>query len=441
MLEFDKESKLHSKESQSLWNSAKQSKVLSKDELSREYRKFNDQVKIRNELAYNLASFGGREKIYDRSGSEIEVNIYNHTSKSEWSSILRHSNMYIKCKLQDGKNLNINTIKNSRQQVDMKQKWQDQHIMIKEAVKDRSEEIAISLLGSPNKKLSTKSDLRFGDNGNLLVNISGFKSGTWYDFTNSFGGDMFDLVRNQSGCNFKEAANYLRQQVGMGYENLYSGSSYNNSSNSKYKTNEFESINNSISDAKYHKQQNDKERALAEEKKQEKVTKLYARSVAIEESSVASKYLKDHRFIDCKVESDIRQANIYINGQNYYLPALVAFSRDKAGEITGYQQILLDRKTSNKANIPVPKRSFGRIAGSFVEISKAGEKSEASGITIIAEGVETALSIKEAGIDAKILCSLGVNNIGNYIPDKGEKIIIAGDNDGKDAASDNPNYV
>ena len=49
---------------------------------------------------------------------------------------------------------------------------------------------------------------------------------------------------------------------------------------------------------------------------------------------------------------------------------------------------------------------------------------------VIAGSLETALSIKESGIGANILCSLGVYNIKNYDPDKANKIIIAHDNDG-----------
>jgi formiminotetrahydrofolate cyclodeaminase len=56
-------------------------------------------------------------------------------------------------------------------------------------------------------------------------------------------------------------------------------------------------------------------------------------------------------------------------------------------------------------------------------------------ITVIAEGLETALSIQYAGIDAKIICSLGIHNIKNYVPQEGEQIIIAADNDGKDATT------
>ncbi len=45
--------------------------------------------------------------------------------------------------------------------------------------------------------------------------------------------------------------------------------------------------------------------------------------------------------------------------------------------------------------------------------------------------------MQEAGIKGKIICSLGINNIKNYQPTTGEKIIIAADNDGQSAISVN----
>jgi hypothetical protein len=114
------------------------------------------------------------------------------------------------------------------------------------------------------------------------------------------------------------------------------------------------------------------------------------------------------------------------------LPALIAFARNKDGIITGCQRLVLDPKTANKALVDMPKKSLGSIAGSFVNINRSRANPN---VTIIAEGIETALSLKQAGCDANIVCSLGISNIKNYAPSKNERIIIAADNDGPDALS------
>jgi len=70
--------------------------------------------------------------------------------------------------------------------------------------------------GEPNRKLSNSRELRYGDNGKLTVKIRGERSGSWYDFSREKGVDMFSLARDVRGGSFKDAAEYLRQSVGMG---------------------------------------------------------------------------------------------------------------------------------------------------------------------------------------------------------------------------------
>ncbi|MDP5020372.1 MAG: hypothetical protein NWP91_01385, partial [Rickettsiaceae bacterium] len=78
-----------------------------------------------------------------------------------------------------------------------------------------AERIATDLLGNPNKKLSNARELRFGDSGKIAVHISGEKAGTWYNFHEGKGGDIFALVQDTKGCDFKGAADYLRQTLGI----------------------------------------------------------------------------------------------------------------------------------------------------------------------------------------------------------------------------------
>ncbi len=137
-------------------------------------------------------------------------------------------------------------------------------------------------------------------------------------------------------------------------------------------------------------------------------------------AQAASVYLANHRGITCGLSDDIKATTVVHIGQR--CPALVCFARDGNNNITGHQGIILNAFTAEKET----KRSYGQIKGAFVS---AGE-SLSSNKTIIAEGLETALSIKEAGLDANIKCSLGISNIKNYQPKENEHIILALDNDG-----------
>ena len=252
--------------------------------------------------------------------------------------------------------------------------------------------------------------------------ISGEKRGNWYDFEKGVGGDLFDLVRDVKACDFKEAADYLCEIVGI-----------NNNRDSNIVN--FHNVNDRYVD--HHKEKlKEKTEEVASAKKTET---LYAKSKAILYTSTAARYLVKTRKLDFaafqeKIGDDIRTTTIYEPSIQKTLPAIVAFARNKDGEITGGQQLLLSSNPLGKANVDTPRKSFGKITGSFVEISSPNHiLKDHNTITIIAEGLETALSIQYAGIDTKIICSLGIHNIKNYVPQEGEQIIIAADNDGKDA--------
>jgi hypothetical protein len=60
-------------------------------------------------------------------------------------------------------------------------------------------EIAQRILGAPNKKLSTRSQLRFGKNGSIAVDIQGPKAGTWFDHEIRKGGGWRELLQIKGG--------------------------------------------------------------------------------------------------------------------------------------------------------------------------------------------------------------------------------------------------
>ncbi|HJD59025.1 MAG TPA: toprim domain-containing protein, partial [Rickettsia endosymbiont of Ceroptres masudai] len=277
------------------------------------------------------------------------------------------------------------------------------------------------------------------------MKINGNKAGIWHDFSTGEGGDLFTLVQREKNYDFVEAKKYLQDMV---------GSSTNKSKDI--------AVNSAANKNQPIKTQTEQESEIVKIKK---AAILYEKSDALKYAMpdhVAKRYLSEHRGIKevltrYQLSDALRTNLMWDSNSKQYYPALIAFARNKDGNITGGQSIYLHKETNNKADIDVNKRSFGKIKGSFVEISNNHEeqnnissskvlsgKNTASGkggnnstnnITIIAEGLETALSIAEAGIKGKILCSLGVSNIRNYEHIKGERIIIAADNDGKEAVS------
>lgn len=341
---------------------------------------------------------------------------------------------------------NADRIRAIRQYAAQKEEWGREYEQLKSEIRFKAEYIARDLLGYPNKKLSNRRELRYKDHGRLVVRISGEKAGTWYDFARGEGGDMFDLVADVRKMSFKDSADYLKSSVG-----IYSA--MRPSLQVVYEHANNDSLQDQI-------KERDAKIAYA--------NKLYGKAKYIGDKSIANGYLKDHRGIIVQLSPDIRTSGVYDQESKEYLPAVLAFARDKHGNITGGQHIMLDKDTHAKADISIAKKSFGSISGSFVQLGECSlnsklekvknisaleerdatkDQSELS-ITIIAEGLETGLSVKQAlseqsekgdirydNKSIKTLCSLGIGNIKNYDASKGEKIIIAADNDGSSAIS------
>jgi putative DNA primase/helicase len=81
------------------------------------------------------------------------------------------------------------------------------------ALATRAAEVAMALLGEPNRLLSSRRELRFRRKGSLAVVIDGAKSGQWYDHENGLGGDLINLIERVHGVTFREAVAYAEQFI------------------------------------------------------------------------------------------------------------------------------------------------------------------------------------------------------------------------------------
>jgi len=79
----------------------------------------------------------------------------------------------------------------------------------------RIEEIARLLLGKPNKNKSSKTQLRFGSNGSIAVDIAGPKAGQWYDHENEEGGGAAELIRVETGIAADEVSAWVQKNLGL----------------------------------------------------------------------------------------------------------------------------------------------------------------------------------------------------------------------------------
>ena len=73
-----------------------------------------------------------------------------------------------------------------------------------------AEEVARALLGEPNRRLSRRDELRYGNKGSLSVRLD---TGQWFDHENNEGGGVLDLVMRELGGGKAAALDWL---VGRG---------------------------------------------------------------------------------------------------------------------------------------------------------------------------------------------------------------------------------
>ena len=262
------------------------------------------------------------------------------------------------------------------------------------------ESLCQSLLGQASHS-STKRQLRFGDSGSLAVSLSGKTLGQWKDFSRDEGGDIFKLVQRERGGDFKEALTWVAEALRVGPQ---LGGEYKQASSSE--SSELEDL----------------------ERRQRKVQKLLEASRPLP-GTLAERYLREHRNIQGKLPSNVRFiSSLWHSGEKRNFPALVSLARDSYGTVTAVQAVYLDEQTGNKADVDLKKQSFGLVKSSYVWLQK-GE-----GPVFVAEGVETALSIKEAGMKGDIYAALGISNFKNVstsLQDKTRPLIICADQDGE----------
>jgi conjugative transfer relaxase protein TraI len=303
---------------------------------------------------------------------------------------------------------------------------------IKQLLSNSAESFVERLLGSPNEKLSSTSQWRYGNKGSFVISMSGDKKGLWHNFETGESGNLLTLIQKETGLSFRETLQYVS---GMFGEGLYVDISKHQQ---QHKTNKA-LINSSLKTIG----KNSREIKISEY-----VQKLVAESQPIA-GTVVEKYLRETRGINIRsinsVDSfDIRyHPKVYVgkNEEQKYLSAMLACGRDKDGNIQCVQATYLDSKTADKANVAVKKRTYASPSGASVLLQRQdpGLKNNIiNKMTFIAEGVETGLSIKDAVKNGSVVVALGKSNFASIEPQSvGQKIVFCLDNDGIKSFLDN----
>jgi Ti-type conjugative transfer relaxase TraA len=283
--------------------------------------------------------------------------------------------------------------------------------VIEEALKQNmsafADDIFSSIGAHYNHSASSATERRYGKKGHIAVNL---KTGAWIDHKNSeMSGGLLHMLTKLKGLSFKEAIDYGASWAGLSQDCIPQAR---------------------ISVPTVPQESEKKALEHNEQKRIEKAESLWNRGKHIQ-GTLAERYLREHRKIEGDLSHDLKylpQFRDRHSGNSY--PCLMAAARSAEGSITAVQLTFLNPQTASKADIVTPKKSYGVLKGSAVTL----QEDKDSYLLFVAEGVETALSLKSAGLKGTIKASLGLSNIKRLVPESPHtRVVICADHDALDS--------
>lgn len=271
---------------------------------------------------------------------------------------------------------------------------------------ERMEDLALYLLGAPNKKLSTRDELRFGNKGSTSVNIGGAEPGVWYDHEAATGGGALELIQHVHRCDLKEACAWADDWLGLMPLPAPTAAKTR-------KAKAEPALEEAELPAPPPAEPPSEPTQFAA-----KVANIIVQSGPAQ-GTPAEVYLRS-RGITLPLPQSIR----YREGAMRQYGALVGLATDDAGEVLAVQQVSLTAD-GEKAPVTPAKRTNKAVEG-WAERSAVRVPGRAP--IILCEGIETALSIAQATGQETWAC-LGISNMAKAPLPDGAEVIVARDGD------------
>jgi hypothetical protein len=294
----------------------------------------------------------------------------------------------------------------------------DDHIDIKtidRPLRERVGELVIHIRGQqPNRALSSRTELRFGNHGSLAVVISGRNMGRITDFEAAHGKGMSPLGFIKTELRLAamgEAVRWAKEWLGLDRGNDYSPRSA--------------SAPKPANDAGGNEHEAETQRD--EDDRRAKAKRISDEAVPIA-GTAAELYLLS-RGITAVPPSSVIGYRARAKGE---YGALVVRLTDANGTLQAVQQVFITAD-GRKAPLKPPKRTNGMQTGCAVKLPGA-----ANGPLIMAEGPETALSVRQAAGDLEVWAVLGTSNFAKVARAHrgalmGREIMLAIDGDAPDS--------
>ncbi len=281
---------------------------------------------------------------------------------------------------------------------------------LRDALIDRLESLAASLLGAPSIRKSRT--WRWGSKGSLAVEMTGRKRGQWFSHEAGEGGGPFQLIQHARRCRFAEAVDWARDFCGMAGD---------------------EGQQRDDADRRQREQERARKQAEAgaeqaadEAKRTAHAKRLWNESTPIG-GTVAEQYLVETRCIP-------RPAGGWPDAVRFHAPsrALIVAATHDDDAVQAVQRVRLTadgRKAEGSAERPTKQTSGALTSGAVVRLPPVKPPHDAAVSTepvLIAEGPETGLSVWVAS-GHETLIALG--SFGQIAPPAGRVVVVCRDDD------------
>ena len=238
-----------------------------------------------------------------------------------------------------------------------------------------------------------------GEGGkSLYLQLNGPNAGRWRDAATGDRGDLLDLIRHQNGCSMRDAARIGVTMLG----------------------------DPAVAGAVARRQVVGRKSPRPDARKA--VAALWARSRPIAgthgEAYLAARGINAATIAECDDLRFLDEARTKEGTRTFVLPAMLAAVRNAAGEITGLHRTFLSAAAPKKANIEDPRKALGGLHGGGAYLAPSGR------CLVIAEGIETALSIRAAFPGVALVAALTAPHLELIeLPGHFTRIAIAADPD------------
>ena len=249
---------------------------------------------------------------------------------------------------------------------------------------DKSDTIVTNLLGKPKSRNGMQ--LRFGSNkGSLFVTVSGDKAGFWHDFQTGEGGrNLISLVQTHTGLDFKHTLEYCAGLLGI------------------QRPDELPSLPKPTP-----KPPPTASLTQSQIKKRRMAQAIVAQSQPIKHTQ-GDAYLRT-RGIKGELSDNLRfHPSVYSPKHRQRFPAIVTAVRDDKQQVQQVHLTLLDKTAPKKAHVDSAKLFLGKSPETAsIELNKGDKKHD---ISLVAEGLETSLSLMQAYPKAQVQATLTKGN-------------------------------